>query len=513
MNNPLICHYCNKTLKTNQGLSAHLTKSHKIDYKTHYDAFIKKELDGTCLICKSPTNWNGHAYYKHCSRTCSSIDPTVHNKVINTNLEKYQTNYPIQNKTILDKRDQNNIKKYGKTSYTGTDEYRRKRKITCLNKYGVENPFQLKSNIEKIKYQIFLKTYNRILKFTNIKPLFKAEEYIGNSTTYLYNWQCLKCETIFHHLYDNGIIPVCPKCFPKISNRSNIQNTIKTLLLPHFSNILYDTRNIIKNKELDIYIPDKQVAIEVDGNFWHSEISGNKNKHYHLNKTLDCEQIGIKLLHIFEDELYTKNKIIKSILFSKLNLIKNKIYARNCIIKEIDSKLKNKFLNKYHIQGNDNSTILFGLFYKNTRLVAVMTFSKLRKALGQTHKEGSWELSRFATISNFNIVGGASKLLTHFERNYNPIKIITYADRRWSQGNMYYKLGFKMDHISPPNYWYVNRKNYLTRIHRFNFRKNVLKDKLETFNPELTEWQNMQLNSYDRIWDCGNLVFIKTKIL
>ena len=213
------------------------------------------------------------------------------------------------------------------------------------------------------------------------------------------------------------------------------------------------------------------------------------------------------MIHIFEDELIFKEKIVKNRLKSNLGLIKNQIYARKCIIKEIDSQLTNKFLNKYHLQGEDKSAINLGLFYK-TRLVAVMTFSKLRKALGQTHKERLWELSRYCTIATFNIVGGASKLLTHFERAYKPLKVITYADRRWSQGNMYYKLGFALDHISSPNYWYIPYGGRF-RYYRFNFRKNILPTKLEKFDSELTEWQNMQNNGYDRIWDCGNLVFIK----
>jgi hypothetical protein len=163
-------------------------------------------------------------------------------------------------------------------------------------------------------------------------------------------------------------------------------------------------------------------------------------------------------------------------------------------------------LNKYHIQGEDKSKIHLGLHYKN-RLVAVMTFAKLRKVLALEHKEGSYELSRFAAINHFVIVGGADKLLKYFERTYHPKAITSYADRRWSQGDVYYKLGFKLDHISPPSYWYT--KDYYHRIYRFNFRKNVLQTKLPNFDPNLSEWENMKNHKYDRIWDCGNLVFTK----
>ena len=190
-----------------------------------------------------------------------------------------------------------------------------------------------------------------------------------------------------------------------------------------------------------------------------------------------------------------------------LGLTKYKIYARNCEIKEIANDLKNKFLNHYHIQGEDKSSVKLGAFYKN-RLVAVMTFGKLRKALGQIHDEDCYELVRFATISNFTVMGIFGKLIKHFENNYNPKKIITYADRRWSNGNLYEKNGFTLDHVSEPNYWYFKEREF-QRFHRFNFRKDVLKDKLPIFDENLTEVQNMFANGYNRIWDCGNLVFVK----
>jgi len=137
-----------------------------------------------------------------------------------------------------------------------------------------------------------------------------------------------------------------------------------------------------------------------------------------------------------------------------------------------------------------------------------MSFGKRKISKSQT---SLWELIRYATISNFNCVGVASKLFKYFERKYQPTQIISYADRRWSEGNLYYKLGFTLDHISSPNYWYMHKSNYLKRMHRYNFRKSTLK-KLKIFNPNLSEWENMKNNGYDRIWDCGNYVFTKTSI-
>lgn len=145
--------------------------------------------------------------------------------------------------------------------------------------------------------------------------------------------------------------------------------------------------------------------------------------------------------------MYKKN-IVKSRIKAIIGLTPYKIQARKCIVKEIDSKLANKFIEKYHIQGKSNSTVNIGLFYKN-RLCAVMTFGKPRFT-----RKYDWELHRYCTLSNFNIIGGAGKLLSYFRKNYQG-SIISYADKRWSDGNLYRQLGFKELNDSEPEYYYT----------------------------------------------------------
>lgn len=72
---------------------------------------------------------------------------------------------------------------------------------------------------------------------------------------------------------------------------------------------------------------------------------------------------------------------------------------------------------------------------------------------------------------------------------------------------MYSDNNFELVSITTPNYWYIDKKKYLKRYHRFNFRKSELIKKLKFFDNTLSEWENMQLNGYDRIWDCGNLKY------
>jgi len=128
-----------------------------------------------------------------------------------------------------------------------------------------------------------------------------------------------------------------------------------------------------------------------------------------------------------------------------------------------------------------------------------MSFGKSRY-----NKNYDWELVRYCNILNHNIIGGASKLLNYF-RKINNGSIISYADYTWSNGNLYQKLGFNLINQTRPSFWYINKDGIYSRN---QFQKHKLKNKLTIFDEKLTEWQNMVNNGYDRIWGCGNLVYV-----
>jgi hypothetical protein len=191
-------------------------------------------------------------------------------------------------------------------------------------------------------------------------------------------------------------------------------------------------------------------------------------------------------------------------ILNKLNKTENKVFARKCQVKEIDdNNIVREFLNNNHIQGYINSKIKIGLFYEN-ELVSLMTFGDRRISMGKKiTNEGEYEMLRFCNKINFNIIGGASKLFKYFVKNYNPQEITTYADRSFSQGKLYEKLGFKFIKNTQPNYYYViGRKRY----HRFNFRKDRLVK--EGYDPNKTEHEIMLERKIYRIYDSGNLKFI-----
>jgi ribosomal protein S14 len=443
-----------------------------------------------------------------------------------TMIEKYGVENPSQLNDVKEKKKETFIKHYGVDCYLTTKEcknkiiekygidnvskldfIKEKKKETFIEHYGTDNIFKTKEFIEentiKMSKTKLEKYYNNvILNYKDVSPLFTKEEYIGtltdNKKYTIYKWKCNICGNEFESTIRSAI-PICRKCNPLnvSSGEKEIQYFLNNYNLNFESNKrFYYGSN--RYHELDIFFPDKNIGIEYNGNYWHSELNG-KDKHYHLNKTLYFENQGIQILHFFENEWLEKQQIIKSIIKSKLGLIINKIYARNTVIKEVSSKDAKEFLDNNHLQGSINSSIKLGLYY-GKHLVSIMAFGKSRH-----NKNYEYELLRFANKCNINVIGGFSKLLKYFITTYLPKSIITYADRRLSNGNVYEKNGFSFLHNSQPNYYYT--KYYRKLYNRLNFQKHKLSNKLKIFNSELTEWENMQLNNYDRIWDCGNKVY------
>lgn len=279
---------------------------------------------------------------------------------------------------------------------------------------------------------------------------------------------------------------------------NSYERAIKLFLETNSIKFKHNTREIISPKELDFYLPEHNIAIEVCGLYWHST-QINKDK-YHINdKYKQCKELGIQLITIFEDELLSKREIVYNRLRSILKLSPAEIYARQCYIKPINSRQGIDFLNANHLQGSGRNTMYIGAFYRDD-LVAVMSFAKPNVSKGQAKTQ--WELNRFASIDN--IPGVASKLFKFFERQYNPETVVSYADLRWSNGALYKQLGFVYSHTSKPNYWYVIRQ---TRKHRFNYTKQKLLDKYLNEDPKQTEEQIAENNNLYRIYDCGNAVY------
>lgn len=209
-----------------------------------------------------------------------------------------------------------------------------------------------------------------------------------------------------------------------------------------------------------------------------------------------------RVIHLWEDVYLSKPELVKSRILAILGIF-TRLHARHCFIERIDKPMADIFLEINHLQGSVKAKFKYGLFLKpqyverfmntvvcgerdnnipkiNTPLlIALATFSG-----GRTMKEGeradkrSYELIRFASLKGYVVVGGMDKLMKAFSEEHQPDDIMTYADRDWSDGRSYFKLGFTKIEHSLPQTFYVN----LSTLKRISI-KWLIEDKyLEIFN-------------------------------
>ena len=200
---------------------------------------------------------------------------------------------------------------------------------------------------------------------------------------------------------------------------------------------------------------------------------------------------GIKLIQIFEDEWRDKQEIIKSILLNKFNKITNIIDSDCCQIYSIkdeyakqfikDNSL-NEFINNYH----------FGLSYKN-ELVSLITVEK--------KYENNIKILNNCTKINLKVKNSLMRLINYIQRLYVNKNITFHSDLRYNTyGNEFKEVGFLPIKITDPNYSYFYNGNRYSK----NNKVELISDNFDSI-----ELKNNQLNKYDRIWDCGDVVYIK----
>lgn len=412
--------------------------------------------------CGNNLGWNTTSlkgFNRFCSDpTCRAALHSANTKRVSTNLSNRGVKYAYLDSNVRDKRNATMIAKYGNVSFNAS----------TVNDGAVT----ILMNKELLS-DMYLKH----------KSTFVVAEALGVSQAY---------------------VSVCMQ-------RLGIKASIHTSRFEHdiFEYITTQlgvdcgkTRSVISPKEIDIFAPDFNVGIECNGVYWHSD--NYKTQSYHKDKTNECTKVGVRLVHLFENEYTNKPNIVKSRLSSIFG--KNAtVGARQCTLRQVVFREGNDFFNATHIQGGCKTmSTMFGL-YHGDELVACMGFSRSR-----FNKHVEYELIRYSSKLFTNVVGGASKLFKAF-RNLNPTStIVSYSDNRWNTGSVYEQLGFTYSHTSQPNYFYFKDGYSDTILSRTMFQKHKLSKMLNSFSASLTEYENMKNNGYSRIWDCGNTVWIYT---
>jgi very-short-patch-repair endonuclease len=415
----------------------------------------------------------------------------VMDKIKSTNQERYGVDFTTQHKETKEKMVSTLVENYGVETPFNSETIREKSKQTILERFGVEHPAQSKKVMDKMQATNQQRYGVPNIKQSNLSGIWKD---ITNQKW----WDSFSSfgdikDTLSNHLSLSPIYYYTKKYRPDLVSDCTVSSPhqrIITILQELDIDFETNTRKVIAPLELDIYIPSHDLAIEVNGIYWHSEVAGGKDRNYHLNKTIACQEKGITLLHLWDIEIEEKPEIVKSMILSRLGLSEKRIFARKCNLVEVDSTTANQFFNTNHLQGGTQITTALGLQYNN-ELICCMAFIKSRY-----NKSVEFELTRYASKIGVNVVGGFSRILKNWGRD-----CISYSDRRYSIGGVYKKNGFDCIASNSPSYKYISING--TLVNRLKYQKHKLSSLLESFDSSLTEWENMQINGFDRVWDCG----------
>ena len=313
-------------------------------------------------------------------------------------------------------------------------------------------------------------------------------------------WQCSKGHEWETYIYARTASNPsgCPHCS---YNVSQAEIEIANFLNEKNVKVITSSRRVISPYELDIYIPDKKIAIEFNGLYWHSEAAG-KDQTYHYNKWLKAKNLGIQLIQIWEDDWKRNPDLIKNMLAHKINFSEaSKIMGRQTEVVSINKAEAESFLKTNHIQGYASGTYYLGLKPKDGKdIVAVLV---IKNEAGT--KARTLNIIRYATSAK--VVGGFTKLLKYAEKTYKPDAFVTFSDNTVSDGGLYRDNGFIVAKELPPDYMYIINGE---RQHKFGYRlKRFQNDPILLWEAELTEKELAALNNLPRIWDAGKIKWIK----
>lgn len=300
-----------------------------------------------------------------------------------------------------------------------------------------------------------------------------------------------------------GAIP-CPMCNHM---RSAGENAIAKLLA-NFTEVQQRNRQLLRPRELDIYMPQTKLALEYCGEFWHSlgnpeDVRSKKEKHY--EKYLACKAIGIRLFTVYESEWLQRGYALRRLFRNALGKGRGKLMARKCDLRKVALEDARVFYERYHPQGGAGSGEHYGLYWKD-KLVACMRFT-----FGANDRGGStrvWTLTRYAT--RITVAGAASRLFKAFITEHNPAEVKSFSDNRYFEGGMYEQLGFKLEDETGPDYqiWSPRlglrpKSHYQRRSIPQRLKDHAMPDNFDPETDTRSEAEMTFLMGCRRLYDCG----------
>jgi len=516
------CHYVKVLRKLREfKLKKPMALKQKLMVATSMERYGVEHPMQSAEIAKRAADGRDEESYKRSKENCKK-----------TMLERYGVEHGLHHKDIRERRKKTMVERYGSEHALRADSCKEKyrqtirdkyddqslewsgygvaeirEKITATNRanFGVDFPFQSSEIQEKVK-KTFIKKYgvDRIAKCPEIQEkirksilkrfgihhlsLPEMRERIKQTSLERYGFVCsLQNEQVQEKSYETRIKN---DSFKTSALEKEIRDFVDSIVS---CEVTRNIRTIIAPYEIDILIPDKKIAIEVNGLYWHSEAWVDKT--YHAMKYTRCKDAGYRLVTIFEHEWYERKTAVMGRLRAVLGGSTISIGARETEFSVATKEEATAFLNEFHVQGSTRFEKAFKLTF-GTEILALMTF-------GRHHRQTSKELvlSRFCVRDNHNVKGAASKLLKNADIR-EPL--VSYSDNRWSDGDLYQQLKFQLDGQMPPDYFYISNAGVFSK-------QSLKKTKIERESGR-SEHELRLAQGYLRVYDCGKLRWLKTPI-
>lgn len=456
-------------------------------------------LAPTCsrVGCEGTPNMTLHGdYYDFCSKSCINKSAITRDKIKNTLILRLGVEYPMQSSVcrkktistllsrygvdnpsksdiIKDKKKQKSLDRYGVENVTQSQEVQDKMKSTHMNRYGVDNPQKSKEIRDRTtltRKKITFEKYKASEQFKNFNLDFSFDDFLIRKADLRFS--CKKCGRIIYGRIRGGNPPRCKTCNPTYRVRSKYEDEIKEFIETFYPGRIDSNKKILDGKEIDIFIPDKNIGIEFNGMFWHSEQAGFTDPLYHAEKSRVASEKGILLYHIYEDHWNDCKDIVKSNITKLLGYVHSTKPIENFEVRMISENACDDFLQENSVEYQD-PVICLGLFYGDS-LAAVCT---IQQNTIEFHEK------KFITI-----VGCRRKFLEFIKRvfKFKTINLLHKIDNQ--NMNLKYKEdGFEFVELLEPSFdWMINEN----RIHDVNI-------------VELHE----NKSDIDKMWNCGYAKF------
>jgi AraC-like DNA-binding protein len=498
--------YCSKrctAVYSQSKIKATNIKRRGVSHHTQTQSYRDK-VKQTSLARFGNTHYSKTEQYKHrviatnqarFSVDYPAQDAAIRDKIRQTTFDNHGVHNPMHNPVLKAKQAATNLDRYGKSNPLSSDTIKAKVAATMIERYGHRHAMQVPAIADAAGTKRKLNHYTAYAyEKIHDRDWLAAQNQSGKSIGEIADELGVSSSNLCKYFHEHGLD--IKKHF-----RSAMERDIAEHLAQLDVHIVCNDRRVISPLEIDIWIPSAQLGIELNGAYYHSELQG-KRQRYHLNKTNAAAEAGIDLLQFFDWEVFAKRPIILDKIHHALGLHRS-IGARKLTLARVNKQAAWRFFEDNHLQGACAASTTLGLYDEKDQLLAAMSFGKSRYSSKYQH-----ELLRFCCALGVSVPGAASRLLKNFMHDdaSRGQKIVSYCNRRWSNGGMYERLGFTLSHTTPPGYYYIQRNGQYAGT-RQQWQKHLLRDKLPIFDQNLSEADNMLANGYTRVWDCGQLVY------